>query len=56
MSAQAIASKIRRALRNETGLTLSKEQIRELVARHGLLEALSRAEIEELCPSMKPFA
>lgn len=50
MSAHRIASKIRRALKNEVGITLSFEQLREL-ADFGLLNTLSRIENEELCPA-----
>lgn len=52
MTAHAIASKFRRALRNGTGANFSHEQLRELGAC-GVLELLARLENEELCPATK---
>lgn len=49
MTAQAINSKLRRALRNETGATLTNQQIREL-AGLGVLNMLADKELNELCP------
>lgn len=45
--AHEIASKIRRALRNQTGATFTHEQL-VWMARHGVLELLAKAEIAEL--------
>lgn len=50
MTAHTIASKFRRALRNETGVTLTLDQLRELTS-YGLLELIAQREIEELCPA-----
>jgi hypothetical protein len=50
MTAQAIASKFRRALRNETGVTFTNEQLQEL-GRLGVLRMLAEKEAEELCPA-----
>ena len=50
MTAQAIMSKYRRALRNGTGMTLSNDQLREL-GEFGVLSLLSQIEAEELCPA-----
>ena len=49
MTAATIASRFRRALRNGTGMTLTSDQVHELVAQHRLLDALAQAETEELC-------
>ena len=49
MTAQAIYSKFRRALRNETGATLTRDQILEL-AHLGVFNMLAEKEVEELCP------
>ena len=53
MSAHDIASKARRALRNQTGMTITLDQVREL-AGYGLLELLAPFEKTELCPA-KPL-
>ncbi len=50
MTAKSIASKWRRALRNETGATFTLEQLRELTA-YGALNLVVSREIEELCPA-----
>lgn len=49
MSAHAIASKIRRALRNQTGATFTLAQLREM-AEWGILVQLSEIEANELWP------
>ena len=51
MSAHTIASKVRRALRNETGVSLTLDQLRELVREDNLLNSLSEREASELCPA-----
>jgi hypothetical protein len=45
-----VASKLRRALRNETGVHLTLDELRAF-ADHGALEIASRAENEELWPA-----
>ncbi len=45
MTAAAIASKFRRALRNGTGATLTQEQLRQL-AEYGVLKTLALREIQ----------
>ena len=54
MSAHGIASKVRRALRNETGVALTLDQLRELVREDNLLNSLSEREANELCPATTP--
>ncbi|MCW1431351.1 hypothetical protein [Novosphingobium sp. JCM 18896] len=49
MTAQTIASKFRRALRNGTGATFTLEQMQEL-AGFGVLKMLATKEADELCP------
>ena len=53
MTAIAIATKCRRALRNGTGATFSSNQIRELV-EFGALELITKIEVEELCREKAP--
>lgn len=48
MTAHSIASKFRRALRNDTGATFTNEQLREL-GRLGVLRMLAEIEAQELC-------
>ncbi|CAB5222840.1 hypothetical protein UFOVP368_37 [uncultured Caudovirales phage] len=48
MTAHSIASKFRRALRNETGATFTNDQLREL-GRLGVLRMLAEIEAQELC-------
>lgn len=48
MSATGLASKLRRARRNGTGLRIDHSDI-ETLARLGIYEILARAEGEELC-------
>ena len=50
MTAHYIAMKARKALRKDTGVTLSHSQLRELVG-YGLFDLLAPHEIEELCPA-----
>ena len=50
MTAHAIATKYRRALRNRTGATFTLEQLQEL-ASYGVLEFIARIETQELCPA-----
>jgi len=52
MTAQALASKFRRALRNETGATFTLEQMREL-SSYGVLPMILQKEAEELCPDVQ---
>ena len=47
MSAHSIAQKFRRALRNQTGATISVEQIQQL-AEFGILDILAKIENQEL--------
>ncbi len=49
MTAHAIASKFRRALRKGTGATFTPEQLRAL-GEYGVLRLLSEIEADELCP------
>lgn len=49
MTAQTIASKFRRSLRNGTGATFTLEQMKEL-ASFGVLKMLATKEADELCP------
>lgn len=53
MTAHAIASKFRQALRNGTGVRFSQEQLQEL-ARYGVLKTLAQIEADELCPETLP--
>ena len=53
MTAQAIASKFRRAIRNGTGANFTHDQLREL-AENGVLELIAKLEAEELCPAKNP--
>lgn len=55
MSAQAIASKFRRALRNGTGANFTNDELREL-GRMGVLVMLAEVEARELCggPAYSP--
>ena len=48
VSARIIADKLRRALRNRTGVKLSLDQIQELF-RLGVIEIVLKNEMEELC-------
>lgn len=50
MSAHTIANKWRRAVRRNTGMQLTPEQLQEL-GGYGFLELLSRIESNELCPA-----
>lgn len=50
-----VARKIRRALRNDTGVHLSSAEL-QAFASLGALDLVSRAENEELCPSIKPLS
>lgn len=50
MTAHAIASKFRRALRNGTGANFSHDQFRQL-GEYGILKVLSEIEADELCPA-----
>ena len=49
---QVIASRIRRALRNETGVNLSLAQLCEL-ASYGIIEEILKIEADELCRNLK---
>lgn len=48
MSATALASKLRRARRNGTGLRIEAADL-ETIAQLGIYEILARAEAEEMC-------
>lgn len=50
MTAHSIAHKWRRALKKETGLKLTCEQLQELT-RYGYLLDLAQREAEEICPA-----
>lgn len=47
LTGPSVAEKFRRALRNGTGVTFTHQQV-VWMARHGVLELLAKAEIEEL--------
>ena len=49
---QDIAPKFRRAIRNETGIKLTFEQLNELV-RYGIVQEVFRLEGEEVCHAAK---
>ena len=55
MTAQAIMSKYRRALRNRTGMTLTHEQLQEL-GEYGVLKLLAEIEADELCPANDQYS
>ena len=50
MTAQAIAHRWRRALRKDSGLKLTADQLRELT-EYGYLLDLAQREAEEICPA-----
>lgn len=47
LTGASVAEKLRRALRNETGVSFTYEQL-VWMARHGVLELIAKAEIAEL--------
>ena len=49
MTAHSIPSKLRRAIKNGTGVTFNNSQVREF-GELGILEDLMSIEAEELCP------